>query len=94
MTDIDLLKTKIAQLKAMIVNNSITPVYLGTILDEIVRILEPVSDLMIIKSDLMSIRKQLVKLTPQQIESEEAFMQMAASGSLVDGQIYYVEETV
>ena len=36
--------------------------------------------------------EQVNKNTPQLVASEEAFAQMIADGSIVEGQIYYIPE--
>lgn len=39
-----------------------------------------------------AILAQINKNTPQKVASEEAMEQMIADGSVVDGQVYYIEE--
>ncbi len=92
MTDFTSLQSKVNSLKALIAKDSISPVYLGGILDDIIQALSPIASFDDISEDLKTIREKLTLLIPQRIDSEEELDRMLEAGECEPGRIYYTEE--
>jgi hypothetical protein len=92
MSDLTSLQLKINDLKAKVANNSITPTYLGSLLDEFIKIIEPINDFASISEDLKSLRSKLVLLTPIRCNDEDDLKAKASSGDYAVGQQFYIPE--
>ena len=88
MSDLTSLQLKINDLKAKVANNSITPTYLGSLLDEFIKI----NDFASISEDLKSLRSKLVLLTPIRCNDEDDLKAKASSGDYAVGQQFYIPE--
>ena len=62
MTDFDKLKTKVADLKAKVEQNSISPAYLGALLDDFINAMAPIAALSNITESLRTVKKQVTDL--------------------------------
>lgn len=92
MTDFTSLHLKVNDLKAKVAYNSITPAYLGSLLDDFLKIIEPIDGLSSISADLKSLRSKLILLTPVRCEDEDDLKAKVASGDYAVGQQFYIPE--
>ena len=94
MTDFSSLQTKLNDLKAKIATNSISPVYLGSILDDVIALISSI-DMTDYKEDnttVQAVIRNVSLLTPVKVESEAEMKRMIEAGECVEGQFYYTEE--
>lgn len=92
MTDFSSLQIKVNDLKAKVEQNSITPAYLGALLDDFIKVISPISEFSEISADLTLMRKKVAALTPVLCSDEDDLRTKIASGNYPDEQIFYIAE--
>lgn len=93
MTDFSSLQLKVNDLKATVAQNSITPAYLGALLDDFIEVIKPISEFNDISNDLSLMRKKVAALTPVLCKDEADLAAKAASDDYAVGQQFYIPES-
>lgn len=87
--DFNKIQLKIDDLKAKVAQNSISPAYLGMILDDFIEVLPPFST---ITADLCALRAKISMSLPVLCADEEDLAAKAASDEYPVGQQFYIPE--